>query len=345
MSDQMLSCVMENPDLSVAAWRKLDCMETIDLQTFKNQTILLGFPLTIKNEKFGVMLTKAENVQPDYFQKRIELIKGVAQQITLAIQNERLKEEMVGRERIEREFQLARQIQKTFLPQSIPSSDGWGIDLRWRTAREVGGDFYDVFRTSSGKIALAIADVSDKGMPAALYMTVTRTLIRSISQTIDSPAKVLDRVNDLLVRDSQDGMFVTCIFALLDPETGVLDYAIAGHNLPLIFRNEKHEVEKLSKGGIALGVVENYNYEDCRVTINAGDNLLLYTDGVTEAFSSSGELFSESRLIEAVKNQSHDSAHQFLQDLEDLIDTFRQGEPASDDLTMIAIHREKKTPA
>lgn len=339
--NEMVSCPIENPDLEVDHWDTLQWVENDEVLSKENQTWLLGFPLSIKGEKYGVMLTKTTNIQPAFHQKRIELIKGVAQQTALAIQNEKLKEEMVGRERVEREFQLARQIQETFLPQSLPTSDGWEFDLRWRTAREVGGDFYDVFNTQNGKIALAIADVSDKGMPAALYMTVTRTLIRSISQSEKSPAKVLNKVNDLLVRDTQDGMFVTCIYALLDPATGVLEYANAGHNLPLIIREDSNTVEKLKKGEIALGVVENVKYENCQLNIGLGDTLLLYTDGVTEAFSSTGELFSESRLIDVVKDIPHHTAQQFLENLEDLIEAFRKGEPPSDDLTMIAIHRKK----
>jgi len=306
-----------------------------------NSNWLLAFPLSIKGEKYGVMLTRETNIKAAYHQKRIELIKGVAQQTALAIQNERLKEEMVGRERVEREFQLARQIQKTFLPQFIPGVDGWDIDLRWRTAREVGGDFYDAFLTRDNRLAFAIADVSDKGMPAALYMTVTRTLIRATSQSITSPDEVLNRVNELLVEESQNGMFVTAIFAILDPKTGLLEYANAGHNLPLLFRGDTRRIEKLAKGGIALGVIENVQYVCHKLQLEKRDTLLLYTDGVTEAFSSSGEQFSETRLVTALQENLYGSASELLQSLEDLINVFRKGEPPSDDLTMLAIHRLK----
>ena len=220
-SEIMEVCKIEQPDLPISSWRDLPCKEGENDLFTDNSSWLLGFPLSIKGEKFGVMLTREANVQAAYHQKRIELIKGVAQQTTLAIQNDRLKQEMVGRERVEREFQLARQIQKTFLPQALPDYEGWDLDLRWRTAREVGGDFYDIFRTRDNKIAIVIADVSDKGMPAALYMTVTRTLIRSAAQTLDSPAEILGRVNEMLEMDSQNGMFVTAIFAVLDPVTGI----------------------------------------------------------------------------------------------------------------------------
>lgn len=344
-SDHMIGCRLEKPDMPIRSWRTLECREDISPILADDTSWLLGFPLSIKGEKYGVMLTRETNVQAAYHQKRVELIKGVAQQTALAIQNERLKEEMVGRERVEREFQLARQIQKTFLPQSIPGGKGWDFDLRWRTAREVGGDFYDAFQTRNNKLAFAIADVSDKGMPAALYMTVTRTLIRAAVQTIESPAEVLKRVNDLLVEESQNGMFVTAIFGLLDPATGILEYANAGHNLPLLFRGQSQAVENLKKGGIALGVIEEAKYTSHQLQIDEGDTLLLYTDGVTEAFSSSGEQFSEKRLIEALKVNSYGSATELLENLEDLINTFRKGEPPSDDLTMLALHRLKKTPA
>lgn len=341
-TDELAGCQLDTPDFQVSAWRKLDCLEK-DLAQPEDETHwLLAFPLSIKGEKYGVMLTRETHVQTAYHQKRVELIKGVAQQTALAIQNERLKEEMVGRERVEREFQLARQIQKTFLPQSIPGVEGWDFDLRWRTAREVGGDFYDVFLTREDRLAFAIADVSDKGMPAALYMTVTRTLIRAMAQYFTSPAEVLDRVNELLYEESQNGMFVTAIYALLDPRSGKLDYANAGHNLPLLFRGATDRIEKLAKGGIALGVIENAKYTCHTMDISEEDTLLLYTDGVTEAFSSSGEQFTESRLIDALQKNKYGSASELLESLEDLINIFRQGEPPSDDLTMLAIHRLSK---
>lgn len=340
-NDNMGGCQFENSETKVEHWRMLNCDKDMAKLPPDNSNWLLAFPLSIKGEKYGVMLTRETNIKAAYHQKRIELIKGVAQQTALAIQNERLKEEMVGRERVEREFQLARQIQKTFLPQFIPGVDGWDIDLRWRTAREVGGDFYDAFLTRDNRLAFAIADVSDKGMPAALYMTVTRTLIRATSQSITSPDEVLNRVNELLVEESQNGMFVTAIFAILDPKTGLLEYANAGHNLPLLFRGDTRRIEKLAKGGIALGVIENVQYVCHKLQLEKRDTLLLYTDGVTEAFSSSGEQFSETRLVTALQENLYGSASELLQSLEDLINVFRKGEPPSDDLTMLAIHRLK----
>ncbi len=339
---QMLTCPLDNPDLQISDWLNLDCQAVDENNASAHEHWLIGVPLVVKGVIYGALIAKETNVQPAFHAKRMELIRGVAQQTTLAIQNERLKQEMVGRERIEREFQLARQIQKNFLPESLPEHPDWDFDMRWQTAREVGGDFYDLFETKDHKLALVIADVADKGMPAAMYMTVTRTLIRATAQGLSSPGKILERVNELLEAESRNGMFVTAFLGLLDRQTGILEYANAGHNLPLLIRTKKHEIEHLQKDGIALGVLPGACYGNKQITMHANDLLLLYTDGVTEAFSSSGELFSEPRLVELMKNSQCIGAAGLLSSIEETINTFRNGEPVSDDLTMIAIFRKQE---
>ena len=237
-------------------------------------------------------------------------------------------------------IKLARHIQKTFLPESLPQIEGWNLDLRWSTAREVGGDFYDVFKISDDKIAFAIADVSDKGMPAALYMTVTRTLIRSSAQNLHSPAKILSRVNELLALENpSSGMFVTAVLGVLDPKSGDFEYAIAGHNLPLLRRGANGEVENLKKGGIAMSVIENAEYEDHCTVLKSGDSLLLYTDGVTETFSPGEEAFTESRLIDAFKKAYSQKKLSSLEYIEEKLAKFRGKQPLSDDITMIHIQK------
>ena len=169
-----------------------------------------------------MLLTSGNQTSNSFQERRLEIVTGIAQQIALAIQNERLKQAMVVRERLESEVQLARQIQQTFLPNRLPKWAGWEIAARWQTARQMGGDFYDIFRLSHDRLGLAIADVSDKGLPAALYMTVARTLIRAYAQNARSPAAVLSRVNHPLVADSPYAMYVTAAYAILSPETGEL---------------------------------------------------------------------------------------------------------------------------
>jgi sigma-B regulation protein RsbU (phosphoserine phosphatase) len=337
--DQMFACPLADLESNLDSWKKLECNSLTDFGQSQQVNWLLGFPLSIKGEVYGVLLAKEKNIQPLFHSKRLELIKGVAQQTTMAIQNERLKEEMVDRERMEREFQLARDIQKTFLPEIMPNFEGWDIDLRWHTAREVGGDFYDVFETRNHHIALVIADVADKGMPAALYMTVTRTLIRAAAQTLSSPGKILERVNELLEMESRNGMFVTALVAILDPKTGILNYANAGHNLPLWVKSDPRDVVQLEKDGIALAVVSDATYKDKQIQLSRNDSLLLYTDGVTEATNPDNELFSEPRLIEILTTGLNSSSDKILNMVEESIIEFRKGEPSSDDLTMICIHR------
>jgi len=287
------------------------------------------------------MLNKESHVPAPFHDRRMEIMTGIAQQISLAIQNERLKQEMVGRERLEREFQLARQIQKTFLPNELPQIAGWEMDIRWQTAREVGGDFYDVFKLNSELYGLAIADVSDKGMPAALYMTVTRTLIRSSARNEKSPARVLSKVNTLLMLDQQNSMFVTAIYATLNTSTGELTISNAGHNQPILYRAASESLEILPRGQLALGVLDRIKYEDHVVKLNPNDNLVLYTDGVTESFSKTGEPFGEERLGDLILKTSHDDICRLLEEIEKVNTDFRGGEPPSDDLTLLAIRRLK----
>jgi len=342
-SQKLSVCKLDSAAITPENWHATSCFSVPDgdldiLQTGNNW--LLGFPLTIKGDFYGAMIAVESDVPAKFQAKRIELLNGVSQQIALAIQDDHLNQEMIIRERMEKEIQLARQIQKTFLPESLPQIEGWNLDLRWSTAREVGGDFYDVFKISDDKIAFAIADVSDKGMPAALYMTVTRTLIRSSAQNLHSPAKILSRVNELLALENpSSGMFVTAVLGVLDPKSGDFEYAIAGHNLPLLRRGANGEVENLKKGGIAMSVIENAEYEDHCTVLKSGDSLLLYTDGVTETFSPGEEAFTESRLIDAFKKAYSQKKLSSLEYIEEKLAKFRGKQPLSDDITMIHIQK------
>ena len=161
---------------------------------------------------------------------------------------------MVKRGRLEKEIQLARQIQRTFLPSRLPDLQGWDLDIIWQTAREVGGDFYDIFKLGADKLGIVIADVSDKGMPAALYMTVARTLIRAFVREISSPARVLERVNRLLVGDFAGWLVsVTAVYAVLNLRQGTLTYANAGHGLPFILHTVSRGSNRCLKAAWRLG--------------------------------------------------------------------------------------------
>lgn len=339
-SDSSSACRITDPDLSPLEWHTIPCAKMPTPAESAQGTWLFGFPLSVKGEVYGAMLTKVTHITPAFHEKRLEIISGIAQQVSLAIQNERLNEEMVERERLDKEIQLARQIQQSFLPSQLPKLPGWDLDIRWQTARQVGGDFYDVFRLRQHKLGLVIADVSDKGLPAALYMTVTRTLIRAFMQNTVSPARVLERVNNLLLMDSQSGMFVTAVYAALDPADGILTCANAGHNRALLWRSTNGDLEQLPKGKIALGVLENVHYADQELEIRPGDCLVFYTDGLTECFAPSGETFGEERLKGIIQSSAARGVHSLLQAIEQAIIEFRGSEPISDDVTILAIQRQ-----
>jgi phosphoserine phosphatase RsbU/P len=332
--------------------------------------LLLAFPLAVKGEVLGVMLVEEPvAVPPDYFtqagnwrrlrEKRLEITTGISQQAAMAIQNDLLQHELVARERLEREFQLAREIQRTFLPHEIPSLQGWELDTRWRTAREVGGDFYDFIHLPGDRLGLVIADVADKGMPAALFMTLMRTLVRATAAEISSPAEVLQRVNDVLLPDAQQGMFVTIFYGVLSTHNGELVYANAGHNPPLLARATTGKIGRLKRSGMALGVEENTPIGERKIRMKSGDFLLLYTDGLTESFASNGEMYEEGRLLaelhRLIRPEPHTAQHapremtptramwptaeNILNAVEGSLQAFTGDAPLADDLTLVVLLR------
>ena len=299
--------------------------------------LLMVVPLSIKNDLFGALVVEEAAGGLRFRSRRIEIISGIAQQAALAIQNDRLQKEMVVRERLETEVQLARQIQKTFLPDTLPTHPHWQLSARWRTARQVGGDFYDVIELPNDRLGLFIADVADKGMPAALFMALTRTLVHAAAKETSSPAEALRRVNELLLPDTKQGMFVTAVYAVLDLNTGEMTYANAGHNPPLWVRRDS--LEKLTRTGIALGASEDANMSERTIQLAEGESLLLYTDGLTEAFNLEGDMFGEERLLRAVGWQDSASADDMIKMVESALDDFAGDAPPSDDLTMLAVRR------
>ena len=300
--------------------------------------LLMGFPLSVKDDIFGVMLAQDENFATNR-ERRFELLSGIAQQASLAIQNDLLNKEMLDRHRLEREFQLAREIQQTFLPNEILDLPGWKMGVHWETARQVGGDFYDYFLLSDGRLAFVIADVSDKGLAASLYMAVTRTLLRAAAEEMTSPARTLEHVNDLLLKNSQNGLFVTTFYGILNLDDGQLTYTIAGHNPPLIIRQQHNDIIMLKKGGIALGALPDIHLQQRETVLAPGDCLLLYTDGLTEAFNLEDEMYGDDRLIEVLSTVIGTPPSAVLDVIEADLDRFRNGAPLSDDTTMLAICR------
>jgi sigma-B regulation protein RsbU (phosphoserine phosphatase) len=259
--------------------------------------------------------------------------------VVLSIQNEHLQSEMVVRERLEHEVELARQIQKTFLPEHLPELPGWELAATWLTARQVGGDFYDVIELPGGRLGLLIADVSDKGMAAALFMALTRTLVRAVVYETPSPAEVLRRVNALIIPDNRQDMFVTAVYGVLSLESGEFTYANAGHNPPVWVCRVGETLESLRRTGAALGIIEDLSIGERTILLGLEDLLFLYTDGLTEAFSPEDDMYGDGRMLEVLKTAETFPARGVLDTLEASVKQFMGPLPSSDDLTMLALKR------
>jgi serine phosphatase RsbU (regulator of sigma subunit)/putative methionine-R-sulfoxide reductase with GAF domain len=319
-------------------WISLDAEKPTEQALIDAGRLLLVVPLIIKTDLLGLLLVEEAAGPRRPRGRRLEIIHGISQQVAVALQNELLRSEMFVRERLETEVHLARQIQQGLMPESLPQYDGWELAARWETARQVGGDFYDVIELPRGRIGVFIADVADKGMPAALFMALTRTLFRAATEGVATPAQALQRVNNLLIPDTHQGMFVTAVYAILDRVTGEFTYANAGHNPPLWIRSEGVP-EKLTRTGMALGVIDGASITDRTICLGSGESVLLYTDGLTEAFSPDGRLFGEDRLLGTVCREKSSSAHGLLRAIESELNDFLDSLPLSDDLTMLVIRR------
>jgi len=323
-----------NPELALSKEESFYAMEM-------GENLLIGFPLKIKTEFFGVIVIEETSEARRFRQKRVEIIIGIANQLAMSIQNENLQLETVARERLEYEFHLARQIQQTFLPEQMPDFENWELAAYWRPARQVGGDFYDVFKLPNGELGLIIADVSDKGIPAALFMAVTRTLLRAVILEVTSPSEVLQRINDLLIPENQQGMFVTVVYAVLSLETGELTYANAGHNPPFLIFSSKQKIKKLNRTGMALGIVENTIINERKIRLQPEDCLLFYTDGITEAISQEQDLYGDDRLRKVLMENHTFSSNNIVKSIERSVFDFMGSNLPADDLTMLMVKRLK----
>ena len=240
---------------------------------------------------------------------------------------------------LQNELDLASKMQQSILPTRFPEGPGYRLFGHMEAARAVGGDFFDIMRLDNGRIGLAIADVSDKGVPAALFMMSTRTLLKGAAVGLADPAEVLREVNNLLNDDNEASMFVTVLYATFDPRSGELVYANGGHNSPLMVRADGSSELLPLTGGVALGVVPDYRYERNTVTLEPGDTLVLYTDGVTEAMNHTHEEFGVERLRAIFASDPPGDSRETTQAVFDAVHAFAGDTPQSDDVTCLTLGR------
>ncbi len=250
-----------------------------------------------------------------------------------------LKRTTAEKERLHKELEIAQDIQKSFLPDSIPDISGFDIAAYSLPALEVGGDFYDFIPLDNSLWGLVIADVSGKGIPAALFMALSRTLIRVSTALTLSPADAIREANNLIFQDSKTSMFVTLFYAILDADAMTLTYVNAGHNPPVMITKEKDSTVNLLKAdGIALGVLDDIELETVTINLDAGDTIVLYTDGVNEAMNAEGEEYGMKRFTTLINDLKEKNAETLIHKITDAIVTFAGGYPQSDDITLVVIH-------
>jgi serine phosphatase RsbU (regulator of sigma subunit)/predicted ester cyclase len=252
---------------------------------------------------------------------------------------QRLEQEMLERERVEQELQVARSIQQASLPKEVPSLEGWQIAPFYRPARQVGGDFYDFHPLSEGRLGLVVGDATGKGVPAALVMSTTLGMLRAVSQALDSssPGELLEQVNEALVPSIPTNMFVTCFYAILEPRSGSLTYANAGHDLPYLHRNG--EAEELRARGMPLGLMPEMAYEEKETILGAGEAALFYSDGLVEAHNPKGEMFGFPRLQALVAEHGDEEGSLEEALLEELYSFVGEGWEQEDDITLLTLRR------
>ncbi|MBC8447599.1 MAG: SpoIIE family protein phosphatase [Chloroflexi bacterium] len=244
---------------------------------------------------------------------------------------------LVEKERLERELELARDLQQSILPHDFPRLPQFSFAARSQPARRVGGDFYDVIPLGKGRLGLVMADVSDKGMASALYMALTRSLIRAEAKRRFSPRQVLLSVHRLLLEMTQADMFVTAFYGVLDPAQHSLRYVRAGHDRPLLFNPATGECRFLMAQGTLLGCLEQVDLEEVDVSLQAGDLLVLYSDGITDANSPAGEFFGVERLSETVCGTGELAAQGVCDLIFESVKRFQAGAVQYDDMALLVV--------
>jgi serine phosphatase RsbU (regulator of sigma subunit)/predicted ester cyclase len=315
---------------------------TIEEQIAEGDTVVTKYRHSSvqRREVMGIPPTEEEKTVSGIYIHRISGGKITEEWgiIDAILAMESLAQEVRERERIEQDLRVARTIQQASLPKEVPQLEGWQIAPFYRPAREVGGDFYDFHFLSQGRLGLVTGDATGKGVPAALVMSTTCGMLQLAAQVLDSssPGEVLERVNETLLARIPLNMFVTCFYAVLDPESGTLRYANAGHDPPYLWHGGC--CEELRARGMPLGLMPGMSYEEGEVSLREGDSVLFYSDGLVEAHDPKGEMFGFPRLRAHVAEHGEERS---LGDLlmEELYSFVGEGWEQEDDITLLTLKR------
>ncbi|CAN5513905.1 hypothetical protein BH20ACT18_BH20ACT18_13500 [soil metagenome] len=316
-------------------------LESPAVEALRAAGVKLVVPLVSQGELIGLLNLGPRLSEQDYSGDDRKLLDNLAAQAAPALRVGQLvrqqEAEVRSRERIDQELKVAQLIQQNFLPKELPDLAGWEVAAYYRPAREVGGDFYDFIELPGDRLAIVIGDVTDKGVPAAMVMAATRSVLRAASQRLTSPGEVLERVNDLLCPDMPEKMFVTCFYAVLERSSGHLSFANAGHDVPYLGTGDR-EAGELRARGMPLGLMPGMRYEEKEMTVAPGQTALLYSDGLAEAHDPERQMFGFPRVKELV-GRGH-SGHDLIDVLLSELDRFTgAGWEQEDDITLVTLSR------
>ncbi len=301
---------------------------------------ILCSPLQVKDQILGAIYVDNRLHAGIFNNEDLELLNAIASSAATAIENARLYLVAIDKGRMERELSMARTVQTGLIPEEIPELKGWQFAASWLPAREVAGDFYDFIATDDEGMGLVIADVTDKGMGAALFMALTRSMVRASLEEAASPAEAITKANRLICANSSSAMPVTFFYGRVGPEDGEMVYVNAGHNPPLIYRADSGTFEELGRTGILLGVDESLVLEQGTAELEPGDTLIMYTDGVPDALNSAEEAYGEDRMRESIKSAGSRSAQEISLNLLQALQQFIGDAQPFDDITLLVAKRE-----
>ena len=300
---------------------------------------VLAVPLGVAEKVFGIIYADSPIAEGRFTEDHLKVLTTLASVAAIRVENARLVEARLERERLERELALASEIQQRFQPTAPPHILGYELQGISFPCYEIGGDYYDFIERDDGRLVIALGDVSGKGTAAALLMSSLHAAIHAQSASHDSLVATISAVNRYLADNIPANRFVTLFYAELDPESGALSFLNAGHNPPLIVHSAG-TVEQLASGGLPLGIKPDAEYREGRTQLQPGDVLVIYSDGVTEAVSPTGEEFGPTRLYEVVQRNVEASAAGIRDRIESSLTKFAQGTSAADDITLVIVKRQ-----
>ncbi|MGC8764692.1 MAG: SpoIIE family protein phosphatase [Brevinematia bacterium] len=299
----------------------------------------ISAPIKVQNIPIGVINISEPKKGVKYTDKMAKLLQTIANQVGQAYQAILSYQERIENEKLKKEIEVMKMIQNALLISNFRDYQNISIYAKMKSAEIVSGDFYDIYKLSPSRVGIVIGDVSGKGLPASLYMAVSRSVIKAYAYSIDRPDEMLKRANEILVDDSRVGMFVTLFYGIIDMEKSVLYYSNAGHNLQYIYRTSQNELIPLKSKGIPLGINRKEIYDYSEIKLESQDIIICLTDGVVDAINTAGEVFGLERVKKILKNYAATNAHTIVSSIFREVEEWSKNTPQWDDMTVVVVKK------